>query len=76
MSVHVRVAVKSMDRVFMQDRVVGEVDREKGGVTPGRERHEKKVTIENTTSSKVCIAVSRGASHFVRLEYVRRVKRV
>ena len=56
--------------------MVDEVDREKGGVTPGRERHEKKVTVENTKSSKVCIAVSRGAPHFIRLEYVRRVKRV
>ena len=60
----------------MEDRVVGEVDREKGGVTPGRERHEKKVTVENTTSSKVCIAVSRGAPHFIRLEYIRSEKRV
>ena len=65
-----------MDRVFMQDRVVDEVDREKGDVIPGRERHEKEVTVKNTTSTKVCIDVSRGASHFVRLEYVRRVKRV
>ena len=56
--------------------MVDEVDREKGCLTPGRERHEEEVTVENTTSTKVRIAVLHDAAHFVRVKYVRRIKRV